>query len=64
MKIAIDQYGQMHKIEGKHTRKELMELFGSCSAQKMYIDTKEGESKHVGYIIKGLWLTVFDLVGG
>lgn len=28
----------------------LKERYGKCKKQKMYVDTKEGQNKHVGYI--------------
>jgi len=61
MMIAKDQNGQVYWIEGKSPRKELLEKLHSHSAQKMYIDSKSGESKHIGYIINGLWLTFFKV---
>ena len=30
-------------------------------AAKMYVDDKDGKPKHVGYIIAGLWLDVFEV---
>jgi len=59
--IAIDQYGQFHEIEGKYPRKELMDLFGVKSAQKIYGDNKEGNADHRGYVISGLWLILYKL---
>ena len=59
--IAQDQYGQIHRIKGKHPRKELLNLFGVTGAQKMYVDDVHGNTKHIGYIINGLWLHLFKL---
>ena len=59
--LAIDQYGNHHKIKGVYPRKELLELFGVKSCKKMYRDTIEGETVHVGYIISGLWIELFKL---
>jgi hypothetical protein len=56
--VAFDQYGQVYKLKTTHPRKELMELLGASSAQKMYRDTKSGESYHAGYIIRGHWIEV------
>lgn len=58
--LAIDQYGQHYTIK-KHPRKELLEHFGATHADKMYCDTKDGKTKHVGYIISGLWLEVYSV---
>ena len=55
--IAIDQHGCIYRLKGKHTRKELLDLFGARKAQKMYV----GEGIHIGYVIKGLWLSVYKL---
>jgi len=60
MFIALDQYGSHYKIN-KHPRKELMEMFCRSHVSKMYVDTKEGRVKHIGYIIAGHWLEVFKL---
>ena len=61
MLIAIDQYGRAYRLT-KYPRKELLELLGTTHAQKIYRDTVSGEVKHVGYLIRGLWLDVFHLV--
>lgn len=58
--LAIDQYGQHYKIE-KHPRKELLEQLGASNASKMYVDTKDGKQKHVGYVVAGLWLNVYTV---
>ena len=58
MMIAVDQYGGVHKIKGIHPRKELLALLGSTKAIKMYQDTRTG-TYHIGYIVNGLWLTLF-----
>jgi hypothetical protein len=60
MFIAIDQYGSTYKLD-KFPRKELMDQLGVQHANKMYVDTKDGRTKHVGYVISGLWLSVFKL---
>lgn len=58
--IGIDQYGTHYHIK-KHPRKELMEQLGSRSASKMYLDAKEGKCKHVGYVIKRCWISVYRI---
>jgi len=56
--MAVDQHGQtFHNL--KHPRKDLMERLGSTHADKMYIDDKNNNSFHTGYIIAGLWLSLF-----
>ena len=59
--MAIDQYGQHYNDLGKHPRKGLLEKLGYKSAVKMYIDKKDGSVKHIGYIIGGLWLTLYNV---
>lgn len=58
--LGIDQYGQRYKID-KHPRKELLHYLGRTKAVKMYVDTKEGSVKHTGYVIDGLWITVYTV---
>ena len=56
--MAVDQYGQTyHGLE--HPRKDLLERLGRRHADKIYCDTTSGKTRHVGYIIAGLWLEVF-----
>ncbi len=57
--LAIDQYGTKHWIPGKHPRKELLAEFDRKHANKMYID-REGKTYHIGYIVAGLWLSLYD----
>lgn len=57
--MAIDQFGNAYHDIGPHPRKALLERFGRKRAKKMYVDTKSGESKHVGYIIAGRWLRLY-----
>lgn len=59
--MGIDQYGQTYHALGKHPRKALLEKLGYKHAQKMYIDKKDGSTKHVGYIIGGLWIDLFTV---
>jgi len=59
--LGIDQYGQRYKID-KYPRKKLMEQLGHASANRMF-----NGRKHVGYVIGGFWITVYevhDWIGG
>lgn len=57
--MAIDQYG--HTYHGlSHPRKDLCARIGSSHAEKMYIDSTAG-AKHIGYVIGGLWLTIYQV---
>ena len=59
--MAIDQYGQTyHGLV--HPRKDLMERIGVKHADRMYIDSaSDGSAKHVGYVIGGLWLRLYEV---
>lgn len=57
--MAIDQYGETYHIGDNPPRKWLLEHFGRCHASKMYVDLKDGGTRHVGYVIAGHWLNVF-----
>lgn len=57
--MAIDQYG--HTYHGlTHPRKDLMNRLYCKHAEKIYVDTGEGV-KHIGYVIAGLWLTLYEV---
>jgi hypothetical protein len=59
--MGRDQYGQTYHNLGKHPRKELLNRLGRCHAEKMYFEDKEGNSKHVGYVIGRLWVTLYNV---
>jgi len=46
--MAIDQNGQTYKLNTQSPRKELMQLFGTSHADKMYQDSESGPT-HVGW---------------
>ena len=59
--LGIDQYGERYKLD-KHPRKELLEKLGRKHADKMFVDdVKTGEAKHIGYIVGGRWVTVYEV---
>jgi len=58
--LGLDQYGQKYVLK-KHPRKELLEQLGASNASKMYRDTKNGDSKHYGYVIQGLWIEILEV---
>ena len=58
--LGIDQYGERYKID-KHPRKELLEKFATTHAEKMYVDTLSGIARHIGYIIRKHWITVYEV---
>ena len=59
--MAVDQYGQTFHNLGKFPRKELLCRLGRKRAAKMYVDKKNGNAAHIGWIIGGLWLTVYEV---
>jgi hypothetical protein len=59
--IAIDQYGQRYLNLGKYPRKALCERLGRKHVSKMYCDDGNGKSNHVGYVIGGHWLTLYNV---
>ena len=58
--LGIDNYGTCYHMQ-KHPRKELLEQIGATKAHKMYIDTEGGKSRHVGYVINGLWINIYQV---
>lgn len=58
--MAIDQYGQTYHALGAHPRKALLSQLGRRRAKRMYVDTSDGV-KHIGWIIAGLWLSVYEV---
>lgn len=61
--IAINQYGEKHYLSTPHPRKELLQITGRSTAQKMYIDDKGGRPIHAGYVIGGEWWTLYAVMG-
>ena len=57
--MAIDQYGNTYHDLGAHPRKALLAKLGRKHAERMYVDGHDGKSYHIGWIIGGLWLTVY-----
>lgn len=42
-------------------RKKLLEKIGAKRADKMYVDGTDGKIYHIGYVIKGYWLTLYEV---
>ena len=58
--MAIDQYGNTHHgLE--YPRRDLLRILGRKHVSKMYIDKNDGRTMHIGYVIGGLWLTVYEV---
>lgn len=60
--LAIDQHNNRHWISGHSPRTELLRVTGGSRAEKMYVDGPDGSVRHIGYIIKGHWYTVFHCI--
>ena len=58
--IAIDQYGNVYDLGEGSPRKHLLELLNRKHAEKMYVDTATTGSKHIGYVIAGKWLRIWQ----
>ena len=58
--MARDQHGET--IHGLVTpRKDLLERLGRKHADKMYVDTKDGRTLHIGYIVGHQWFTIYKV---
>ena len=59
---AIDDYGEIYHLgPTKHPRRALLEMLDATHAQKVYTDTKDGTARHIGYLIKGRWFTLYRM---
>jgi hypothetical protein len=64
--MGIDQLGTHYDDLGLDPKAKLLDILSKKSASKMYIDSdnyngrqKDGTTKHVGYIISDLWITLY-----
>lgn len=55
--LGIDQYGAKYVLNTKHPRKALLDQFHTKHIDKMF----RGEGDHCGYIVKGLWITLYKV---
>lgn len=55
--MAVDQFGATFHALGPYPRKALMEKLGSKHCSKMYV----GDGVHIGYVIAGHWLSVYEV---
>lgn len=60
--MARDQYDQYYHDLGPKPRKALLKRLGRSKASKMYIDNKNGDVFHTGYVIGGLGLSLYEVV--
>ena len=59
--LAIDQYGHTYQIGDNPPRKWLLNHFDRQHAEMVYCETEECKTKHIGYIIANLWLTIYKV---
>lgn len=59
--LGIDQYGTEYHIGDNPPLKWLKNYLGCGHASKIYEDTKDGKTRHVGYAIKDCWITIYRL---
>jgi hypothetical protein len=58
--MARNEYGECVSIPGRHPRKELLEKLGRSHAEKIYVNSKDGEKTfHVGYVIAQRWWSLY-----
>jgi hypothetical protein len=60
--IAVDQYGRVFPVDPKRPRASLLGQLGHKHADKIYRDKKDGLAVHVGYVIAGHWLSLYQEV--
>jgi hypothetical protein len=60
--MGVDQYSDTYHDLGPYPRKELLARLDRKRCDKQYIDdTKTGETIHTGYVVAGLWITLFEV---
>lgn len=45
----------------KSPRQQLLEKCCRKHADKFYVDTKDGKTKHIGYIVAGGWYRIYEV---
>ena len=58
--LGIDQYKNMYYMK-EFPRKELLKQLDASKARKLYIDEILNRPKQVGYIIKGLFIEIYEI---
>ena len=58
--IGIANNGDKITIN-KYPRKEICEYYGTTHAEKMFNDDKDGNAVLVGYIVKNIWVSVYEV---
>ena len=58
--MAVNQYGDTeHGL--RHPRKDLLERGGRRHANKMYVGGGRARGRHCGYVIAGMWWSVYEV---
>lgn len=59
--LAVDQYGHAYVLKTKRPRKELLSMFAATKARKMYRDNIDGTAVEAGYVVKNMWLSLYQV---
>ena len=63
--MAIGHFGTTIHMNNpdKPPRKQLLDKLGATHATKMYVDSSDGKTHHVGYIVNNEWFTIYEVHG-
>ncbi len=59
--MGVDQYSGTYHDLGQYPRKELLARLDRKRCAKIYYDSKTGETIHTGYVVAGLWISLFEI---
>lgn len=60
--MAMGSHGTtLHGIDEKCPRKDLLDRLSATHAGKVYVDTTNGDIRHVGYIVRGEWYRLYNV---
>lgn len=63
--LGVDQYGHTYfltaRTAGNTARQKLLSMLGATKAIRMFVDGADGETKHIGYIVGRLWITLYTV---
>lgn len=60
--MGVNQHGFTYHNLGPNPRKTLLERLGRKRAEKIYRDKKGGGAVHVGYVIDGQWIRLYEVI--
>ena len=59
---AVDQYGERICLGiTKNPRKALLDKLGATHADRIFVATKYGKTKHIGYSVRGRWFQLYNV---